>query len=40
MILTLTLVAVAIGLVGLYSIEQRLVATAGENLSFAAAQTA
>ncbi|TAJ08464.1 MAG: PAS domain S-box protein [Nitrospirae bacterium] len=40
LILALTAVTVAIGLVGLYYVEQRLVEIAGENLSFAAAQTA
>nr|MBI3613345.1 PAS domain S-box protein [Nitrospirota bacterium] len=40
LILVLAAVTVAIGVVGLYYIEQRLVAMAGENLSFAAAQTA
>ncbi|MBM4132523.1 MAG: PAS domain S-box protein [Nitrospira sp.] len=40
LILSLTAMTVGIGLVGLYYVEQRLVATAGENLSLAALQTA
>ena len=40
LILLLTAVTVATGSVALYYVEQRLVAVAGENLSFAAAQTA
>lgn len=40
LILALAVLTVAIGLIGLYYVEQRLVAIAGENLSFAAAQTA
>ncbi|MFM8551546.1 MAG: PDC sensor domain-containing protein [Nitrospiraceae bacterium] len=40
LILLLTAVVVAMGAVGLYYVEQRLVTIAGENLSFAAAQTA
>ena len=40
MILLLTVVTVATGAVALYYVEQRLVAVAGENLSFATAQTA
>ncbi|MDE3034408.1 MAG: PAS domain S-box protein [Nitrospirota bacterium] len=40
LILALTAAAIAVGTVGLYYVEQRLVAVAGENLALAAAQTA